>query len=291
MRSMTGFGQAAMEVHGLRVSVEIRSVNQRFLDVKLNMPRNYAAWEKELRALLQAGVARGKVDVTISRGGAGAHDSTVEVNQALAQAYLDGLKRLQRKLRLSGAIDLALVVGRPEVLRMVERRRETRSEIATVRAVVKRALARFNRDREREGRALARDLGRRIAGLRRTRQRMSKRAEELGPLMKQRMHERLQRLLGGVPVNEERLLQEVASQVDRGDVNEELVRLESHLQALVAALRSREPAGRPLDFLLQEVHREINTIASKSADLEMTNLTISARADVEKLREQAQNIE
>ncbi|MBI4518858.1 MAG: YicC family protein [Deltaproteobacteria bacterium] len=291
MRSMTGFGQATVEGDGRRITVEVRSVNQRFLDVKLNMPREYAPWEKDLRALVQAAVGRGKVDVAINRSGNSTVEVRVEINQTLVRAYIDGLRQLQAELGLGGQIDLALLLSRPEVLRVVERRGDPALEIAAVRRGLEEALHRFNAERAREGRALARDLRQRLKHLRQIATRMRARAQRLGPLLARRLRHRLAELLEGTPVSEERLLQEVAIMVERADVTEELVRLDSHMQAMATAIAGSEAAGRQLDFLLQELHREINTIASKSADLDMTNLSLAARAETEKVREQVQNVE
>ncbi|MBI1817191.1 MAG: YicC family protein [Deltaproteobacteria bacterium] len=291
MRSMTGFGQAIVEADGRRITIEVRSVNQRFLDVKLNMPREYMPWEKDLRAAVQAVVGRGKVDVSINRNSSAAGEISVEINQTLAQAYMRGLRDLQAALGLGGQIELAMVMARPDVLRVVERRGDPQSEIAVVRGGLSDALAKFNHDREREGRSLARDLAKRVKHLRQIERRMRAQAARVAPALTRRLRDRMRELLDGVPVNEERLLQEVAILAERADITEELVRLDSHLEAMEQAFASKEPAGRQLDFLLQEIHREINTIASKSADIEMTNLSIAAKGEAEKLREQAQNVE
>ncbi|HUI27899.1 MAG TPA: YicC/YloC family endoribonuclease [Candidatus Kryptonia bacterium] len=288
---MTGFGQATATADGRRITIEVRSVNQRFLDVKLNLPRECSAWEKELRGVIHAAVARGKVDVGVNRSGNANGEMSVEINQPLARAYVHGVQQLQRELGLVGQLDVSLVLNRSDVLRVVERRTDPQREIVAIRKGLKQALKRFNADREREGRSLARDLRQRIAKLRQVERHMRKRAADLGPALLQRLRERLQALLDNVPVREERLAQEIAILVERADVTEELVRLDSHLKGMEQAIASKEPAGRQLDFLLQEIHREVNTIASKSNDLEMTNLTIAARGEVEKLREQAQNVE
>ncbi len=291
MRSMTGYGQAQWQRAGRSVTVEVRAVNQRYLEVKLNMPREYFPWETELRAVVQEQVARGKVDVSIFRGGANESQVTVEANVALAKAYVAAWRSLQRTVRVPGAIDLALLQGRNELLRVVERRGDASAEIGAVRATLQRALRAFNREREREGRALGRDMTARVRRLQRLQRGIAGRAAALTPQLAARLQQRLATLLDGKEISEERLAQEAALLAERSDVTEELVRLRSHLEALTALLRGREAAGKKLDFLLQEVHREFNTIASKSADLEVTNQTLEARSEIEKLREQAQNVE
>jgi uncharacterized protein (TIGR00255 family) len=291
MRSMTGYGQATWQQGGRSLTVEIKAVNQRFLEVKLNMPREYQPWEAELRALVQEHVARGKVDIAIFRGGANNGQVAVEANVALAKAYVDAWRQLQRSLHLPGEIDLNVLQGRSELLRVVERRNDPGGEIVAVRTALKRAVQAFNRDREREGRALTRDMTARVRQLQQLQRRIAKRVTTLTPQLAARLRERVAALLEGKEIKEERLLQEVALVVDRSDITEELVRLASHLDGLGALLRSREPAGKKIDFLLQEVHREFNTIASKSIDLEVTNATLEARSEIEKLREQVQNVE
>jgi len=292
MRSMTGYGQAIWKRGGRTLTVELRAVNQRFLEVKLNMPREHAAAEAELRSIVQESVGRGKVDVSVSRGGTTAGDIGVEINLPLAKAYVDGWRQLQRSLKLKGDVDMSAVLGRNELVRIVERRNDTGdSEIEALRATLRKAVVAFNRDRQREGKALAKDIAQRVAHLQKLQKQIANRVEVIVPELAARLRQRVTGLLEGREISEERLLQEVALVVERSDVTEELVRLASHLDALADLPRSQEPAGKRLDFLLQEVHREFNTIASKSADLEVTNLTIEARSEIEKLREQASNVE
>ena len=288
---MTGYGQATWQRGGRTLTVEIKAVNQRFLEVKLNMPREYQPWEAELRALVQEQVARGKLDIAVFRGGTDNGEVTVEANAALAKAYVDAWRRLQRDLRLPGEIDLSLLQGRQEFLRVVERRQDPSGEIDAVRTTLRRAVQAFNRDREREGRVLGRDMTARTKRLQQLQRHIADRVRGLTPVLAARLRERVTGLLEGREIKEERVLQEVAFAVDRSDVTEELVRLASHLDNLGSLLRSREPAGKKIDFLLQEVHREFNTIASKSVDLEVTNHTLAARSEIEKLREQVQNLE
>ena len=266
-------------------------MNQRFLEVKLNMPREYSPWEAELRALVQEQVARGKVDISIFRGGANGGQVTVEANIALAKEYVAAWRKLQHALHVPGDVDLGLLQGRSELVRVVERRSDAGAEIDSVRTTLRRALRAFNREREREGRALTRDMIARVRRLQQLQKGIARRVEQLLPQLAARLRQRLATLLEGKDIKEERIAQEVALITERGDVTEELVRLESHLAALGDLLCAREPAGKKLDFLLQEVHREFNTIASKSADLEVTNLTLEARSEIEKLREQVQNVE
>jgi uncharacterized protein (TIGR00255 family) len=291
MRSMTGYGQGNWQGKGCKITVEVRSVNQRFLEARFNLPREYVPWEAALRLLLQEVVARGKVDVNVTRSGATDSAFAVEVNTRLARAYVDGWRQLQKALRLDGRIDLQFLLGRPDLVRVVERRTEAAGELAHVRQVLRQALRAFNREREREGRALARDMRQRLGHLDGLLRQMQARVVAAAPDLAARLRQRVQTLAAGVAVSEDRLAQEIALLASRGDVTEELVRLASHLDAMRGVLSGREPAGKRLDFLLQEIHREVNTIASKSNDLGITNVTLEARGEIEKLREQAQNVE
>lgn len=291
MRSMTGYGQAAWQGDGVRITVEVRSVNQRFLEIRCSLPRDYAAAEARFREAVQAAVGRGKVDVTVARSGTGAGEWSVEANEPLARAWIGAWRRLQRALDLPGELDVQALVGRPELVRVVERRGAGPAEVERALEVLRRALAVFDRARAREGRVLERDMRRRVAHLNRLVRQMRRRVTAAGADAAARLRERVEKLAAGVNVTPERLAQEIAVLAARADVTEELVRLDSHLAAMAEAFRAAEPVGKRLDFLLQEIHREVNTIASKSADLGLTGLTLEARGEIEKLREQAQNVE
>ena len=291
MQSMTGFGQASWEGDGRRLAVEVRSVNQRALDVRFNLPREYQPWEAELRQCVLAAVARGKVDVSVSRSGSSPRDFAIEINEPLARASLRAWRKLQRGLGLTGEIDVSCLLGRPEFVRVVESRPDVGGDLPQLRRLLDAALRKLDQARRREGRALQSDMKSRVARLRVIERALQQRTGALVPEFARRLTERMTNLLAGQEIEQGRLLQEAALLAERSDVTEEIVRLASHLQRLEDLVRQRGPVGRPIDFLLQEVHREINTIASKSADLEVTNLTLEARGEVEKLREQAQNIE
>lgn len=292
MRSMTGYGQARVQREGRSLQVEVRSVNQRFLECKLNLPREYLPFESELRALVQAQVERGKVDVSVGRAGTNGDGTVIEPNIALARAYVDAWRKLHEALGLPPSSEASLLQARAsELLRVVERPADPSGDLDFVREAVERALKAFNREREREGKVLGRDMKDRIKRLQKLHKQIQARVKLLKPAMVERLRQRVADLLSGREIKEERLLQEVALVAERADVTEELVRLGSHLQALLDVLAGDGPVGKKIDFLLQETHREFNTIASKSNDLEVTQCTLEARGEVEKLREQVQNLE
>ena len=292
MRSMTGFGQASWQGEGRRLSVEMRSVNQRFLDVKFSLPRECQVWEAELREIVAGAAERGKVDVTVFRAGASADDFSVELNEPLARALLSGWQGLQKKLKLPGTIDVGMLLTRGgDCVRVVERKADANADLPRVRQLLAAALKDFNRARDREGKALAADMLARLKQLWKVHATLQKRTKALLPDMARRLEERVAALLGKELITPERLAQEAAVLAERADVTEELVRLDSHLTRLGELLRQAGSIGKAIDFLIQEIHREINTIASKSADLEVTNLTLEAKGEIEKLREQVQNVE
>jgi uncharacterized protein (TIGR00255 family) len=291
MRSMTGFGQATWQGDGRRLAVEVRSVNQRFLDVKLSLPRDCQAWEPELRELVSGVAERGKVELTVFRAGTGADDFTVEVNEPMARAALGGWRALQKTLKLPGTIDVAMLMNRGgDFVRIVERKADANADLPRVKQLVTTALKDFNRARDREGKALQADMRARLKALQHVHAVLQKRTGALVPELARRLEDRLAQLLGR-SLNEERLAQEAALLAERSDVTEELVRLASHLSRLAELLKQSGSVGKAIDFLIQEIHREVNTIASKSADLEVTNLALEAKGEIEKLREQVQNVE
>jgi uncharacterized protein (TIGR00255 family) len=288
---MTGFGEATWEGDGVRFTVEVRGVNHRFLDVRVSLPRDCQAWEQQLRPLISDRVARGKVDVSVNRSGVRRGDVSVEVNEDLARLTLDAWRRLQRRLDLPGQIDLSFLQGRGDFVRMIEKGPDTSGDLARVHKLLRKALSQFERARVREGAALARDMRQRRTVLCGIVAALRKRTRALVPELAERLRNRLDELLAESSIEERRLVQEAALLAERADVTEELVRLDSHLERLGGVLKQPGSIGKPIDFLLQEIHREFNTIASKSADLEVTQLTLAARAEVEKLREQVQNVE
>jgi uncharacterized protein (TIGR00255 family) len=275
----------------MRLAVEVRGVNHRFLDIRVAVPRDCQAWEPELRALIVARAERGKIDVTISRSGSRCGDVAVEVNEELARLTLAAWRQLQKRLDVPGQVDLSFLQGRGDFVRLVEKRPDAGGDLVVVRKLLVKALSQFDRARVREGGALARDMRGRCSLLRSIVVALRKRTKALVPELAARLRQRLAELLAERSIEERRLLQEAALLAERADVTEELVRLDSHLDRLTATLKETGSIGKPIDFLLQEIHREFNTIASKSADIEVTQLTLAARAEVEKLREQVQNVE
>ena len=292
MQSMTGFGAGSAEVPGARIAVEVRGVNQRHLDIRIAGPREYAAWEGELRERVRAQVARGRVDVTVVRTPVAARRRyRVAAREELAVAYVGAARALARRLRLAGEVELADVLKLPELFEVVERPPDPGKELPGLRSALAAALRAFVRERAREGRHVQHDMRRRAATLGVLAGRIRRRLPELQLALRRRLEDRVARLVSGIEIDPGRLMQEVASLAERGDVTEELVRLESHLAALATALRGRAPVGKQVEFLLQEILRELNTTGAKAADAQTSSWVLEAKGEVEKLREQVQNVE
>ena len=287
---MTGYGSATVAVPAGRVTVEVRSVNQRFLDVRVSTPREYAAWESVARDTVRRGVERGRLEVHVGRNAPSSTRTRVVVNLAAARAHVSAWRRLRRELNLPGEIDPALLQV-PDVFQTVELPGDVRSEFPAASRALERALGLLDRERRREGANLQRDMRARVRRLTVIERAVRKHtANALGPIQA-KVTERMQKLLKGAPVDGARIAQEAAYLAERSDITEERVRLRSHLQELSRLLDGRGAVGKQFEFLLQEVHREINTIGSKVNNLEVTRLVVEAKGEVEKLREQVQNVE
>ncbi|HEV8718393.1 MAG TPA: YicC/YloC family endoribonuclease [Candidatus Binatia bacterium] len=291
MRSMTGYGSGSAAFPGGRASIELRTVNHRFLEVRMMLPREFLPWEGEWREVIEARIKRGRIELSLTFSGRSPRPYAVNLNLDLARAYREAITRLQRDLRVKGEFDISFLTSRPELFQVTEKPQPTQAEVQAVRQALHLALSALERQRSREGKFLARDLRTRIAGLERARRAISRRSPVVQGLLREKLRERVTTLLQGVDIDQGRLLQEVAALTQRSDITEELVRLQSHVQALTEALRSHEPVGKRIDFLLQEVQREINTIGAKADDTTIRHLVVAAKEEVEKLREQVQNIE
>ncbi len=292
MRSMTAYGAGRARTTAAEITVELRSVNQRFLDVKLSAPREYLAWEIEIRDRIRERAERGRVEVSVIRRAVPAQRRYhVALRADLARAYVAAARTLARQLRLPGKVALTDVLHLPDLFEVTEQGPNLGRERRAVRQALATALGAFDRERRREGRNLQRDMQRRAAHLRRLTQRIQGRLPVVLAGLRRQVEERLVRLAGDSELDLNRVAQEVATLADRSDVTEELVRLASHLGAVGVALRQARPVGKRVEFLLQEVHRELNTTGAKAGDLTINDLVLTAKGEVEKLREQVQNVE
>jgi uncharacterized protein (TIGR00255 family) len=292
VKSMTGFGSAASPAPGGRVVVEVKSVNARFLELKLALPRDQQALEPDLRTLVQAHISRGRVDVSVRREGSEARHLRLAPDVELARATVRAWEKLQRELKIPGEIDLALLRDtRVDLVRAIEEPRDAGEDVEATRRALQRALEAHDRERKREGANLQRDMKARAKALEKLRTVCEKHAGAMKTVARERLMNRLASLEGVGTIEPQRIVQEVALLVERGDVSEELTRLGSHLTALNGLLGEREPAGKRIEFLLQEVLREFNTIGSKANHLPVTEAVLAAKGELEKLREQTANVE
>jgi uncharacterized protein (TIGR00255 family) len=287
---MTGFGSGRGTAGGEEAEVEVRSVNHKFIEVKVRLPRELSALEIEIVRAVKDRLARGGVEVAVRRAAA-AGVIAPRVDHALAQAYASAFRDLKERLGLAGEITVGDVIAADGVVRLEEREVDLGVARAAVTAALLSALDALSAMRAREGEALARDLEGRLAAV----EALVARVSELSPRavehQRTRLVERVAELARGVSLDPGRLEQEVALFADRTDVAEETTRLASHLSHARALLASGEPAGRRLDFLVQEMHREANTIGSKSQSSEISAAVVSLKAEIERMREQVQNVE
>jgi uncharacterized protein (TIGR00255 family) len=289
---MTGFGAGSAEAPAAHVVVEVRGVNARHLEVRVQGAREYAAWESVLRDRVRTWVERGRVDVTITRlPRPGRRRYDVHVRDDLARAYVAAGRRLRRRLGLEGGIGVRELLALPDLLEVRERVPEARREIPAVERALAAALRAFTRQRAREGRALAKDMARRIGALDALVGRLRRALPAVERALAERVRARAARVLLAVDAEVARRVLEVAQQIERGDVTEEVVRLAAHVAALRAALRAPGGVGKRIEFLLQEVQRELNTTGAKLGEAGMVAAVLRAKEDVEKLREQVQNVE
>lgn len=290
IRSMTGFGAGRGTAPGEDVEVEVRSVNHKFCEVKVRMPRELGAVEHELVRTVKERLARGGVEVTVRRTAAGA-GLAPRVDVALAESYARAFAEIQARLGLPGAVTLADVLAAEGVVRLEERAVDLDAASSALRAGLAAALDALVEMRAREGAALARDLSARLELIERLVARVAALSPQLVEQYRARLDERIAELARGVALDPARLAQEVALFADRTDVAEEITRLGSHVAQVRSLLALAEPAGRKLDFLVQEMHREVNTIGSKSQSAEVAGIVVALKAEVERMREQVQNVE
>jgi uncharacterized protein (TIGR00255 family) len=287
MKSMTGYGEAASQIRGTRVTVQVRSLNHRHLDLQLRAPREYLSFEEEIRKIIRQKISRGRLDVFINRSPAKGQGRRLELDEQLLGEYLTTVRQAKRKFQLSGDFSVALLYSIPDLLQVREVEVNAAAEREGVFKILDHALSKLERAREREGRQLKSDMQSQIHHLKRISILLESRANEIGT--------RLQKA-GVTPRDREGSSRtdrdaDAANWILKGDINEEVVRLKSHVEALSRVLAEREPVGKKIDFMLQEVQRELNTISSKVPYLPVVQLVLEGKERVEKIREQIQNIE
>lgn len=291
IKSMTGYGRAQGSFSGGDITVEVKSVNNRYLDCGVKLPRGYAYLEESIKALVQKSISRGKVDVFVTINAAGADNVTVSVNTPVAEGYLAAMRQLVEQYGVADDIS-ASVFSRFSDVFLVEKQEQDENEVkSAIGGVVSEALSAFDTMRTREGQALKADLLQKAGGI----LTLVSKVEERSPITvksyRERLTAKMQEVLADRQIDEARIIQEAAIYADKVAVDEETVRLRSHVDQLQTMLREGGVIGRKLDFLMQEMNREANTIGSKGNDVEQARNVVNIKSELEKIREQIQNIE
>ena len=290
---MTGYGRGDCAREGFKVTVELSSVNRKQAEISVNLPREMEMLEAQMRDLINRHIARGRLTVRVSlHAAAGKASARMHLNLPLAQAYARELGRLARQLKLAGPVSLDHLVRAPGVFQTDEELADAEHLWPAVEKALKQALAALVKTREREGAHLAEDLDAHVALMRSCAARVQAQAPHAAERYRQQLIERIKSAgLEAPAADDERLLKEIVFFADRSDISEELTRLQSHFQQFNDCVKSKEPVGRMLDFLAQEMNREINTIGSKANDALISREVVILKAELEKFREQAQNVE
>lgn len=293
IKSMTGFGRGEYNDGKRNIIVEIKSVNHRYSDISVKMPRRYSFVEDKVKNTVKEKIKRGKVDVSVMVENLTENDVHINLNTMLAQQYYDNLKSLQDSFDVSGEITLAMLAGMPDVLKAIPDVDDEEEMTKCILQPVREAAANLEAMRSVEGEKLAADLLMRGGLIKDLVDQIEARAELVPKAYTEKLRERIKELLSGsVTVPEDRILVEAAIFADKCNITEELTRLKSHMDQMSAIIEnSTQPDGKKLDFLVQEMNREANTIGSKANDIQITSLMLQIKAEIEKIREQVQNIE
>ena len=291
VKSMTGYGRARETLSGRDITVEVRSVNNRYLDCTVKLPRAYIFAEDTIKTHVQKAISRGKVDVFVTIDATAADATVVAVNEPLARGYSEALCKLRDTFALEGDITPVTLAKFPDVLSVTKAEEDLEAVAADICTVLDKALEAFNAMRGVEGEKLAIDVGSRASTIESCVGIVEERSPQTVAEYREKLYQKMQEVLASTTVDESRILQEAAIYADKVAVDEETVRLRSHIAQLRSMLQATKPVGRDLDFLVQEFNRECNTIGSKCKDLRITENVLAMKAEVEKIREQVQNIE
>lgn len=291
LRSMTGYGRSQKILNGRDISVEIRSVNHRYYEYTSRIPRTYSYIDEKLKAVLKTSVARGKVEVSVTINNIEGKDSQIAINKGVAEGYVTALRSISEELGLSDDLTLSNLIRIPDVFNIQKTPDDEEQICADVSEVTAEALERFVAMRETEGTRLKNDILEKADFI----IERVKMVEELSPLTveayRNKLYKKLSEVLADKNLDEQRIITEAAIFSEKIAVDEETVRLRSHIAQLRDILESNEAVGRKLDFIVQEINREVNTIGSKAQDLNITKIVVDMKSEIEKIREQIQNVE
>lgn len=291
VKSMTGYGRGESTGNGKIWSVEMKTVNHRFLDINIKLPRQYSLLEEKIRSVVKKQAARGRIDIYIKVEEENESSRKVKLDKVLAKEYYNNLRELAETLHINFAPTVIEIASLPEVMD-VEQPEEDLDQIwPSLEEAIIAALNSVMQMRESEGKELAKDLHGRLNTIKQLVEKIEDRNPQFVEEYKAKLQERVSELAGEIDIDEDRLAAEVVIMADRSNITEEIVRLYSHLKQFSDNLQEEGTIGRKLDFLVQEIHREVNTIGSKSSDTEISNLVVNIKSELEKIKEQVQNIE
>jgi uncharacterized protein (TIGR00255 family) len=291
MQSMTGYGRSEVRHAHLALTVEARSVNHRYLDIALRYPRIYASLEARMKQRVSAYFTRGRIDITLGQQESADTRRALLLDHTLAQQYYDALQRLQESLGLPGTIDLSLIASLRDVFKVEEASADVENDWDIIAQGLDAALQALQIMRRQEGEVLSRDFHQRLQAMAQQSQSIRQRVPQVVVEYQQRLAQRVKDLFAQFELDPNRVAQEAVLFAERSDITEELTRLEAHMQACARLLSSSEAVGRKIEFLVQEMHREVNTIGSKSNDTAIAHSVVELKSEIERMREQIQNIE
>ncbi|MFL6514903.1 MAG: YicC/YloC family endoribonuclease [Chthoniobacterales bacterium] len=288
---MTGYGRAEADCDGTRLSVEVNSVNRKQSDIVINLPRDLNELEPRVRQAINESISRGRTSVTVGLHSGSNGSGKLALDTELARSYHDAMRALQKELSVTGEITIGTILQAPGVMRLPEETVAAEEVWPSLDRALKLALTDLIKMREREGKHLAKDLIHRLKNLRKNLKEIRGIHPEVVKRYRAALLDRIEK--AGVPVthDDDRLLKEISIFADRADISEELTRLESHLAQFAHHLRKNEPVGRTLEFITQEIFRELNTLGAKANDASISQRVVACKAELEKIREQIQNLE
>ena len=291
IKSMTGYGSAKGTVEGLEITVELKSVNNRYLDTSVRLPRSFLFAEEAIKSEVQSHISRGKVDVFISVDSSAAGDMTVKVNEPLLRGYIEAIRHISEEYSLANDMTALSVSRFPDVLSVEKKDLDAEAISAGICAVAEEALRDFDAMRQREGAKLLDDVLSRLETIDRLVSAVETEAPKTVAEYRKRLEQKMQEVLGATGIDENRILAEAAIFADHIAVDEETVRLRSHMSQLTTMINGNSPTGIKIDFLIQEFNREANTIGSKCQNSQIAHVVVDLKSEIEKIREQIQNIE
>lgn len=291
LRSMTGYGRAQKILNGRDISVEIRSVNHRYYEYTSRIPRTYSYIDEKLKSLLKSAISRGKVEVSVTINNIDGKDAQIAINKGVAEGYVSALRSISEELSLKDDLVLSKLIKIPDIFNIQKTPDDEEQICADVSEITSEALERFVAMRETEGERLKRDILEKADFIIERVGMVEAQSPATVEAYRNKLYKKISEVLADKNIDEQRIITEAAIFSEKIAVDEETVRLRSHIAQLRDILESEEPVGRKLDFIIQEINREVNTIGSKAQDLSITKIVVDMKSEIEKIREQIQNVE